>query len=373
MIKNVSFQYLQKKLISSKNRFVLSKSDYNELKKIFVGKNILVTGCCGSIGKEFVKRILKFKFKNLTLLDKNENELTELNRYIIYNFKKQKCNYICSDLTSISIDKVLKKFEINIYLNFAAIKHVRSEENLESLMYMLKTNSSVFVPKNKFKLKYFFSISTDKISKPNSILGVSKFLMEQQLFNFHKKNPSVFVSSTRFANVAFSKGSYLEYAKHSIESGKKFGVPMKISRYFITIDEAVSLCLKSLTRENESKILIPSLQKLKKNIFLYDLVLNLFKIYGVNKKKINSSMIKINSNIEGQKNFEEMFNDKIEKPYFSRCKKFLLIDMKHNINPNKILNHVYRQKSKKDIQKLIKKNFKFYSPQKNTKKVSNLI
>ena len=85
------------------------------------------------------------------------------------------------------------------------MKHVRSEENINSVKHMFKTNSFDFLPsKNSFKK--IFSISTDKTCEPKSILGISKKIMEQNLANFKKKNPMVHVSTTRFANVAFSKG-----------------------------------------------------------------------------------------------------------------------------------------------------------------------
>ena len=105
--------------------------------------------------------------------------------------------------------------KISQYFNFAAIKHVRSEEYLDSLKYMFKTNSESFCPK-KSRLKLFFSISSDKAVLPQSLLGISKFLMEKKLSQF-AKNKSIFVSTVRFANVCFSEGSYLKYAKERIE------------------------------------------------------------------------------------------------------------------------------------------------------------
>ena len=74
---------------------------------------------------------------------------------------------------------------------------------------MIKTNSINFIPKQLINLKKIFSISTDKSVNPSSILGLSKDLMEMNLSKFKKNN--IFVSSVRFANVAFSNGSILKY------------------------------------------------------------------------------------------------------------------------------------------------------------------
>ena len=213
-----SISELENKIISKKNRYKLTKIEETEIKKTLLNQNILISGACGSIGKFFTKKILNHDFKNLYLLDKNENDLVELNRDItLSNTKKiKKIEYICTDITSFSLDDFLLKNKIHHYYNFAAIKHVRSEEYLDSLKYMFKTNSSKFCPNKKNNLKIFFSISSDKAVLPQSFLGISKYFMEEKLSDFAKKNKSVFVSSVRFANVSFSEGSYLKYAKERI-------------------------------------------------------------------------------------------------------------------------------------------------------------
>ena len=95
--------------------------------------------------------------------------------------------------------------------------------------------------------------------------------MEQNLAEFSSKFPNVFVASARFANVAFSKGSYLEYIKNRIDQKITFGLPMKISRYFITIDEAISICLKSILKKNKNKIMMPSATLIKKRYKVRDI------------------------------------------------------------------------------------------------------
>ena len=152
-----SISFLEKRVISKKNRFQITKKEQNEIKKLFDKENILITGTCGSIGKAFTKKILNLNYKNLYLLDKDENSLTDLNREILIDFKVpiKKIKFICSDITSLDINEFLLKNKITIYLNFAAVKHVRSEENLESIKYMFGTNSQRFCPSKKFMLKTY--------------------------------------------------------------------------------------------------------------------------------------------------------------------------------------------------------------------------
>ena len=80
-----SINFLEKKIISKKNRFRISKKEQIEIKKSFHNENILITGTCGSIGSAFTKKILNLNYKNLYLLDKDENSLTDLNREILIN------------------------------------------------------------------------------------------------------------------------------------------------------------------------------------------------------------------------------------------------------------------------------------------------
>ena len=141
------YSFFEEKVISKKNRFKLLNQDIIELKKNFFKSNILITGAAGSIGSQFCKDILKFNFKSIFLMDKNENQLTELNRDLILVCDKNKINrirFICSDLTIFNIDDFLKENKITHYLNFAAIKHVRSEEELTSIKYMFLTNYDLF-------------------------------------------------------------------------------------------------------------------------------------------------------------------------------------------------------------------------------------
>ena len=98
---------------------------------------------------------------------------------------------------------------------------------------MLMTNSKNFLPKKKkYKnLKKIFSISTDKAVHPSSILGVSKKIMEEKLYEIKRRNTKLFVSSARFANVSFSNGSILKLIVDNLRLKKDFGIPLNINRF----------------------------------------------------------------------------------------------------------------------------------------------
>jgi len=379
-----SIQELERKIISKKNRYQLRRIEETEVKKTLLNQNILITGSCGSIGKFFTKKILNYNFKKLYLLDKNENDLVELNRNItLLNTKKiKKIEFICTDITSFSLDSFLSNHKIHHYYNFAAIKHVRSEEYLDSLKYMFKTNSSKFCPNKKNYLKIFFSISSDKAVLPQSFLGISKYFMEEKLSDFAKKNKSVFVSSVRFANVSFSEGSYLKYAKERIEKKISFGLPLKIKRYFITHEEAISLCFKSILKKNKNKIIMPS-DKIKIDEYkLSFLIKKLLQLYGYKIKYLKKVMaVKRNlfpvvvyeKNLEGQKNYEEFYDKNKNYVEYDRDCQTMKINLTNKYKVNTIIQKLLKLKSKQEIIRLIQKKDRNFKPKKNTIKVSELI
>ena len=375
---------LERIVISKKNRYKLNIKEKDEIKKKISRQIILITGACGSIGKLFVKEIYKFDFKKIYLLDKNENDLVELNRDLILLNKKKinRTNFICTDITSFDLDQFLSNQKISFYFNFAAIKHVRSEEYLESIKYMFKTNSLKFCPNKKNFLKLFFSISSDKAVLPQSLLGISKYLMEEKLCEFLKKNKSVFVSSVRFANVCFSEGSYLKYAKERIEKKITFGLPLNIKRYFITHEEAISLCFKSILKRNRNKILMPSNKVLNKEYTLSSIIKNILNLYEF-KIKYSKKISRVKGNIfpvvisnyeiEGQKNYEEFFDKKKDKVNYDKDKQTMKINFTNNIDVSKLVTNLQFKKTKTDIIKLIRTKIKTFKQQKKSVKVSHLV
>jgi len=379
------YSQFEKPVISKFERFKILKNDLIELKSSFNNKIILICGAAGSIGSQFSKDFFDKEFnpKMLIFLDKDENLLTELNRELLLfkNFKKIKKKFICSDLTSINIDEVLSKNKVQIYLNFAAIKHVRSEENIESIKYMFETNSIKFLPKKINNLKKIFSISTDKTVKPSSILGISKKLMEMNLSRFNQRK--IFISSVRFANVAFSNGSILKYIVDRLMQKKSFGLPENVKRFFLTHKESSNLCFKSLLARNNRKIIIPNPIVLKKDFLLSDLAEKIIrkfnyipKFYKKGKFKNNykkNCYVLLTPISDGQKHYEELFseNEKIFKDPDSSVYK---VDLPiYNKKVSAILRKVMKIKNIKILKKYLSAQFNNYNPPRKHANISKTI
>jgi FlaA1/EpsC-like NDP-sugar epimerase len=145
-------------------------------------------------------------------------------------------------------------------LNFAALKHVRSERDPYSLMHMVHTNVVCLrdlleriAPQEPKKV---FSVSSDKAVNPESAMGATKALMEHLLLAYSDRIP---VSSARFANVAFSDGSLLYSFGRRLEKRQPLSAPVDVRRYFISHEEAGQLCLLAGFLGRNRDIFVPKL------------------------------------------------------------------------------------------------------------------
>jgi len=150
-------------------------------------------------------------------------------------------------------------------LNFAAVKHVRSEKDVFSLLHMLDTNVMKqarvigWLHKRHPGSRYF-SVSTDKAANPVNFMGASKRLMEHVLFSaaaapFEGRS----ATSARFANVAFSNGSLLRGWFHRLAKGQPLAVPADTRRFFISLAESGEICVVAAVLGLHRQILIPRL------------------------------------------------------------------------------------------------------------------
>jgi FlaA1/EpsC-like NDP-sugar epimerase len=150
-------------------------------------------------------------------------------------------------------------------LNFAAIKHVRSEKDVPSILQMLDTN--VLKPARLLdwiaaqgRTRVYFCVSTDKAANPANLMGASKRLMEHVIFSEAGAPwPGKAVTSARFANVAFSAGSLLASWVQRLMNRQPLAVPEKTRRFFISCAEAGTICLLASLCIPDRYLLVPKL------------------------------------------------------------------------------------------------------------------
>ena len=166
------------------------KSDIQDnkdfLKSQIFDKVVLIIGGAGTIGSSYIKQILKYKPSKITVVDINENGLTELTRDLrssnLLDYNPEYITYPVN-LLSDTFDKIFNSDSWQVVANFSAHKHVRSEKDKISVEALIKNN--VYGAIKLLNLcevnppKYFFSVSTDKAANPVNIMGASKSLMEK--------------------------------------------------------------------------------------------------------------------------------------------------------------------------------------------------
>lgn len=312
----------------------------NELIDRLKGARVLIIGAAGSVGFAVVKQIsLLNGLSCLHLVDINENNLVEVVRDLRSSNVKLPTDFksLPIALGSLEFDMFLQsERDYDFILNFAALKHVRSEKDPYSLIRMYNTN--VFYVKELLdrlknsSLKKMFSVSSDKAVKPNSIMGATKMFMERLLLAYSRK---IISSTARFANVAFSDGSLLYSFIHRFNKKQPISAPVDIKRYFISHDEAGQLCLLSCFLGANRDVYFP---KMDQNIDLFSFS-DLAKIFLKSKgyeaeifysedeakkaiSKLNASSTKwpccfFKSDTTGEKAYEEFYTS-IDSVDFNR-------------------------------------------------------
>ena len=255
-------------------------------------KNILVIGGAGTIGSNYIKQVLKYRPAKITVVDINENGLTELTRdlrsSVLLDYNPEYVTYPVN-LLSNTFDKILKFNSWQVIANFSAHKHVRSEKDKFSVEALIKNN--VFGAIKLLNLckentpKYFFSVSTDKATNPVNIMGASKSLMEKLILSYKDK---FHVSTARFANVAFSNGSLLDGFIYRINKKQPLSCPKDIKRFFVTPEQSGEICLLATFLGETGNIFFPKLDFYEDQIYLKDIALDFLHENGYEAEIVNS-------------------------------------------------------------------------------------
>ena len=225
--------------------------------------SFLVIGGAGSIGRATVKEIFRRNPKLLHVIDINENNLAELVRDLrsTYGYISGEFKTFAIDIGSRIYEKFIKDFgKYDYILNFSALKHVRSEKDIYTLMRIIEVNIlntiKTIEQSIRGKAKKYFCVSTDKATNPVNMMGASKRIMELFLIKYAT---SICISTARFANVAFSDGSLLYSFIQRIQKKQPIVAPLDVKRYFITPQEAGELCLLSTILGETKEIFFPKL------------------------------------------------------------------------------------------------------------------
>ena len=214
-------------------------------------KNVLITGGGGSIGNEICRQISQLSPRSIIIVEQNEfflySTLNEIENNI-FNKGIKVIPILASVLDRQNLEIIFKKYKPYTVFHAAAYKHVRIVE--ENPIIGIKNNvfgTLVLADLSlKFKISNFILISSDKAVRPTNIMGASKRLSELIIQAFQRRSKSTKFSMVRFGNVLGSSGSVVPKFLNQIKLGGPITLTdEKVTRFFMTINEAVSLVIKS--------------------------------------------------------------------------------------------------------------------------------
>jgi len=285
--------------------------DTTRISEDLQGKRVLVTGAAGSIGSEIVQQVLSYVPAMIILCDQAESPLHELRLQVEENFPEVPAKIFIGDIRNYHrMRKLFIDYKPEVVFHAAAYKHVpMMEENpTEGVLTNVLGTKNIADLAVTFNVGKFVMISTDKAVNPSNIMGTTKRIAEiyiQSLKNSINNNNGTRFITTRFGNVLGSNGSVIPRFKAQIQKGGPITVTHpEITRYFMTIPEAVHLVLEAGTMGIGGEIFIFDMGEPVK---ITDLALKMIKLAGLQPEK--DIKIVYTGLRPGEKLYEELLND----------------------------------------------------------------
>lgn len=278
-----------------------------EVVNFIKNKKVLVTGAGGSIGSELSRQIGNLNPKELILVDIYENNVYAIQQELVRKYHNLNLKVLIASVRDKKrMDEIFNTYKPEIVFHAAAHKHVPLME--DSPCEAIKNNVFGTLNTAKISAKYnverFVLISTDKAVNPTNIMGATKRCCEMIVQMLNKNSETEFVA-VRFGNVLGSNGSVIPLFKKQIEEGGPVTVTHpKITRFFMTIPEAVSLVLEAGAIAKGGEIFVLNMGEPVK---ILDLAENLIKLSGFEPNV--DIKIEITGLRPGEKLYEEILMD----------------------------------------------------------------
>ena len=268
------------------------------------GKVVLVTGGGGSIGSELCRQLAAHDPKQLIIVDIYENNAYDIQQELKRKYPKLDLVVLIASVRNTHrINTIFETYRPEIVYHAAAHKHVPLMEDSpnEAIKNNVFGTYKTAQAADKYGVKRFVLISTDKAVNPTNVMGASKRMCEMVIQMMNSRSKTDFVA-VRFGNVLGSNGSVIPLFKKQIEQGGPVTVTHPdIIRYFMTIPEAVSLVLQAGALAKGGEIFVLDMGEPVK---ILDLAVNLIKLSGY--KPYDEIPIEFTGLRPGEKLFEEL-------------------------------------------------------------------
>jgi len=259
--------------------------DNPEIADFIKGQKILVTGAGGSIGRELCRQIINFKPESLYLLGHGENSIHE--SYLDLSSRASPVELkqvICDIQNRGKIFRVFEKYNFTVVFHAAAHKHVPLMEDHpdEAISNNILGTRNLVEASDKYGVKRFVMVSTDKAVSPASVMGGTKKIAESIVRSYAIDSKTKFII-VRFGNVLGTRGSVVQTFKHQIGYGGPVTVTHPdMTRYFMTAPEAVLLILQAASMGHGGEIFILDMGR---PVNILTLARNLIELSGYEPEK----------------------------------------------------------------------------------------
>ena len=280
------------------------KINLDEISQYLVNRRVLVTGAGGSIGSELCRQLVKFNPGELIMLDRDESALHEVQLSIYGRALLDTPQTVLADLRDKkAINEIFETRKPQVVFHAAALKHLPLLERYPHEAYQTNVlgTLTMLTAAQRAGVEIFVNISTDKAANPISVLGFSKRIAERLTAAFaFSSGPGKYIS-VRFGNVLGSRGSVLMSFRDQITKGGPVTVTHRgVTRYFMTISEAVQLVVQAGAIGQTGEVLVLDMGK---PVNIHDVAEQLVKNSG---KPIKIEVVGLRV---GEKVHEELFAD----------------------------------------------------------------
>ena len=280
------------------------KINLDEISDYLVNRRVLVTGAGGSIGSELCRQLVRFNPSEIIMLDRDESALHEVQLSIYGRALLDTPQTVLADLRDErAINEVFDSRKPQVVFHAAALKHLPLLERYPNEAYQTNVlgTATVLNAAQRTGVEVFVNISTDKAANPISVLGFSKKIAERLTADLASRTNQGKYISVRFGNVLGSRGSVLMSFRDQIAKGGPVTVTHRgVTRYFMTISEAVQLVVQAGAIGQTGEVLVLDMGK---PVSIHDVAEQLVKNSG---KPINIEVVGLRV---GEKIHEELFAD----------------------------------------------------------------
>ena len=277
------------------------------MNSFFSDKRVLVTGACGTVGRELVHQLLEEQYvEELVALDNNESELFFLEqRYQ----KHSNSHYFLADVRD--ADKLSRKMKgVDIVFHTAAYKHVILCERspYEAVQTNIHGVNNIIDSAMVNHVKRVIFTSSDKAVNPTNVMGTSKLMGERIITaaNSNQRNRGSIFASTRFGNVLGSRGSVIPIFREQIKKGGPVTLTDRdMTRFIMSIREAVQLVIDSSYLSRGGEVFVTKMPVIRIKDLAEVMINELAQSYGYQPQDIG---IEIIGTKPGEKMYEELMS-----------------------------------------------------------------